>query len=190
MNFGPWNAQANPIEFPFINFKDAIAPVVEPNGIEVVNLAGEPFKQKRDGRLLISGDVDIIVTAYDRVDGNAGQRKLGIYKLGYQIIRDDGLAIEGFNQPIINIEFNRMPAGDESVFVAYAPGSGVSAYGTPTKFKYYATNRVRDGETRDGLLRCASIPPGNYRLRVIAEDYSGNRAAGGSTELAITIENR
>ena len=188
LNFGPWNAIANPIEFPFLDFKDTIAPMIEHDGIEVVSSTGTPFKQKVNNRLLVSGDVDILATAYDRVDGNVSSRKLGLYRAGYQVLKEDGSAVEGFDPPMMNIEFNRLPPDDSSVFLVYAEGSGVSAYGTPTKFKYIVTNRIRDGEARDGLLRTSALAPGNYIIRVIAEDFAGNRASGKSTELPITIQ--
>ncbi len=188
LNLGPWNAEANPINFPFVGFKDTIAPTIEPDGIEVVNQAGEAFKQKRDGRLIVSGDIDIIVTAYDRVDGNGNTRKLGLYKAGYQLFTEDGAAVKGFEEPLINIDFHRLPPDDSSVFIAYAPGSGVSAYGTPTKFRYIVTNRVRDGEARDGLFRTSELAPGHYILRVVAEDFAGNRASGKSIEMPLFIE--
>lgn len=188
LNVGPWSAQANPIEFPFVGFKDTVAPTIEPNGIEVANPTGEIFKQKRDGRLVVTGDVDIIVTAYDRVDGNAASRKLGLYLAGYQVLDETGAPVKGFEQPQLNIEFNRLPPDDESTWLVYAQGSGVSAYGTPTKFKYIVTNRVRDGEARDGLLRTSAMGPGNYTIRIEAADYAGNRATGKVTELAITVE--
>jgi hypothetical protein len=70
----------------------------------------------------------------------------------------------------------------------YAEGSGISAYGTPTKFKYVVTSRARDGEVRDGYLRTSALAPGNYRLKIIAEDFSGNAASGKESELAITIK--
>jgi sugar lactone lactonase YvrE len=187
LNLGPWNAQANPIQFPFPAFRDTVAPTIEPNGIEVVNMSGQPFKEKREGRLVITGDVDILVTSYDQVTGNVKSRKLGLYKVGYQLLKEDGSKVEGFDQPLFNIEFNRMPAGDPAVFKVYAEGSGVSAYGTPTRFKYIVTNYVRDGVARDGLLRTSVVGPGNYILRVLAEDYAGNRASGKATELPVVI---
>ena len=95
---------------------------------------------------------------------------------------------KGFEQPLVNIEFNRVPPEDSSVFKVYGSGSGVSAYGTPTKFRYIITNRVRNGEARYGLLRSSSLAPGNYVIKVIAEDYAGNRASGASTELAVTFK--
>jgi DNA-binding beta-propeller fold protein YncE len=187
MNLGPRNAEANAIQFPFVGFKDTVAPIIEANGIEVMNSSEQPFKEKAGGRLKITGDVMIAVTAYDQVDGNNKTRKLGLYKVGYQVLNEDGTPAQGFEQPLVNIEFNRLPAGDQAVLKVYAEGSGVSAYGTPTKFKYIVTNRVRDGEARRGLLRTAQFKPGNYILKVLAEDYSGNRTSGKTTELAIAI---
>jgi len=188
LNLGPWNAQANPIHFPFPGFKDDIAPAIEPGGIEVLSSSGEPFKQVRGGPLVISGDVKIVVTAYDRVNGNAPGRKLGLYKAGYQILKEDRAPAAGFETPLINVSFDRLPADDNAVLLAYAPGSGVSAYGTPTKFRYIVTNLVRDGVAREGFLRTSLLAPGNYILKIIAEDAAGNRASGPSTEVAIRIE--
>jgi DNA-binding beta-propeller fold protein YncE len=203
LNLGPWNAQANPLVLPFFGFKDTVAPTIEPNGIEACpygalasTMSWETTRQletgqfeTRNGRLAVKGDVAIVVTAYDRVDGNGANRKLGIYRLGYQLLNEDRTPVKGFEQPRINIEFNHLPPEDRSVFKVYAPGSGVSAYGTPTRFKYIVTNRVRDGEARDGFLRTASLASGNYIIKVIAEDYAGNRASGKATELAIAIAN-
>ena len=103
--------------------------MIEPDGIGVVSFTGTPFKQKVNNRLFISGDVDILVTAYDRVDGNVSSRKLGLYRAGYQVLKEDGSAVEGFDPAMMNIEFNRLPPDDSSVFLVYAEGSGVSAYG-------------------------------------------------------------
>jgi sugar lactone lactonase YvrE len=186
MNLGPHGAEANAQQFPFVNFKDTVVPVVENNGIEVLTMEGQPFKEKAGGRLVISGDVTIAVSAYDQVDGNNKSRKLGLYRVGYQLLNTDGSPVKGFEQPLVNIEFNRLPA-DKAVKTIFAEGSGVSAYGTPTKFKYVVTSYARDGESRQGLLRTSRLTPGNYLLKVLAEDYMGNRAFGKSTELAITI---
>lgn len=187
LNLGPWNAQVNPVILPFVGFKDTVAPVIEPRGIEVASTSGTLLTEKRDGRLLVSGDVDILVTAYDRTDGNTASRKLGLYRIGYQLLSEDGTPFPGFEQPLVNMDFNRMPPGNEATFVTFAPGSGVSAYGTPTKFKYIITNRVRDGEARDSFLQTSRIPPGKYLIKVFAEDFAGNRATGKETELPIII---
>ena len=198
LNFGPWHAQANPLALRFIGLKDTVLPTVET--IEVVPSssllspatvapAAAQSKDKHPDRLVISGDVAIVVAAYDRVDGNSANRKLGLFRVGYQVLKEDGSSADGIEQPLINIEFNRLPAEDSAVFKAYASGSGVSAYGTPTKFKYIVTNCVRDGEAIEGLLRTSELRPGNYIIKVIAEDYAGNRASGPTTELAVTIRN-
>ena len=158
------------MQLSFFGFTDTEPPVIEPNGIEVgparapnKDAGGrdpERFMEKRNGRLVVAGDVAITVTAYDRVDGNGLNRKLGLYKLGYQILNEDRTPVKGFEQPSINIEFNRLPPEDSSVSKVFANGSGVSAYGTPTRFKYIVTNRVRDGEAISGVLRTSSLAPG------------------------------
>jgi hypothetical protein len=200
LNLGPWNAQTNPLQLPFFGFKDTVAPMVEPDGIEVAPASAiaadaigarelAHFSEKRNGRLVVSGDVAITVTAYDRVNGNGSNRKLGLFRLGYQLLNQNGTSAKGFEQPLINIEFNRLPPEDSSVFKVFALGSGVSAYGTPTKFKYIITNRVRDGGVVNGFLRTSSLAPGSYIIKVFAEDYAGNRASGKNTELPIIIAN-
>lgn len=189
LNLGPRDAEVNPLVFPFAEFKDTVPPTIEPGGIEVVNSTGAAFSARQNGRLVISGEVDIVVSAYDRVDGNVANRKLGLYRIGYQLLDRNGGPVRGFERPLMNIEFNRLPWEASSVFYAYAAGSGVSAYGTPTKFRYIVTNRVRDGEAMDGFLRTSSLASGDYTIKVIAEDYAGNRATGPTTELAISVKN-
>ncbi len=198
LNLGPWNAEANPLVLPFFALKDTVVPTIE--SIEVVPAtalgagatpkdATKPSKARHADRPVVSGDVAIVITAYDRVDGNGPKRKLGLFKSGYQVLHADGSPVKGFEQPLINIEFSRLPAEDSAVVKAYAPGSGVNAYGTPTRFRYIVTNRVRDGEALDGLLRTSVLAPGDYIIKVIAEDFAGNRASGPTTELAVTVKN-
>jgi sugar lactone lactonase YvrE len=195
LDLGPWNAQANPLVLPFFAMKDTVAPTIE--SIEAVPanehaarglVSTGPSKAKRVDRPVISGDVSILVTAYDRMDGNGANRKLGLYRIGYQLLHADGTAVKGFEQPLMNIEFSRL-LEDSSVTRVYAPGSGVSAYGTPTRFRYIVTNRIRDGQASEGLLRTSILASGDYIIRIIAEDFFGNRASGPSTELAVTVRN-
>jgi hypothetical protein len=197
LNLGPWNAQANPLMLPFSGMKDTVPPTIE--SIEVLPASAlesgasgsvnSAPKHKSTGPVPVSGDVAIVVAAYDRVDGNVPTRKLGLARLGYQLLNEDGSTVRGFEQPLMNIDFTRVPPEDSSVFKAYAAGSGVSAYGTPTKFRYIVTNRVRQGEAREGLLRTANLHSGTYTIRIDAEDYAGNRALGPITELQIAIKN-
>ena len=198
LNLGPWNAQANPLALPFFAMQDTVAPTIE--GIEVVpagvlkppppakTKTTQPSKPKQE-KAVVSGDVAIVVTAFDRVDGNVPNRRLGLFRVGYQLLHADGSAVAGFEQPLMNIEFNRLPPEDSSVFKVYAPGSGVSAYGSPTRFRYIVTNRVRDGEAMNGVLRTASLASGDYIVKISADDFAGNRASGPSTELPITVRN-
>jgi sugar lactone lactonase YvrE len=187
LNLGPWNAQTNPLVLPFANLKDTTPPTIEPDGIQFVSADGMAFTRKLGGRLQISGDVRILVSAYDRFDGNAAKRKLGLFRLGYQVVNEDGTPAPGFEQPLINIQFDRLPPDDSSVLKVYAAGSGVSAYGTPTEFKYIVTNRVRDGEAREGLLRTSKLQTGNYLIKILAEDYEGNRASNAAAEIAVSV---
>lgn len=182
LNIGPWNAQLNPLVYGFPGFVDTIPPVIE--NIEILSSTGDAFTTKRDGRLVVHGDVDIVVTAYDRADGNVSYRRLGLYSAGYQLLKEDGATVPDFEQPLINIEFNRLPA-DEDVAMIYAPGSGVSAYGGSTRFRYIVTNRVRDGLSIDGVLRTSQLDAGTYILKVFAADLAGNQI---TSELRIWID--
>ena len=198
LNLGPWNAQANPLILPFLEMKDTVAPTIE--SVEVISTdalatsqpakpTGKPSKPASIGPVVVSGDVAVVVTAYDRVDGNGTNRKLGLFRVGYQLLHTDRTPVNGYEQALMNIEFSRLPAEDAAVFKAYAPGSGISAYGTPTLFRYIVTNRVRGGEALDGVLRTSSFPSGDYILKITAEDFAGNRTTGPSTELAIIVKN-
>src|SRR5262249_16318119 len=68
LNMGPWNAEVNPIQLRFVDFKDTVSPVIETGGIEVWDSNGQPISHRHQGRLILSGDVSIVVAAYDRVD--------------------------------------------------------------------------------------------------------------------------
>ena len=39
--------------------------------------------------------------AWDQMDGNLARRRLGLYKLGYQVLHADGTPLPGFDQPLI-----------------------------------------------------------------------------------------
>jgi hypothetical protein len=124
---------------------------------------------------LQGGRVRIIVRAYDQVDDNPSYRRLGVYRLGYQLLRPDGSPVAGFEQPRYNIIFEQLPSDPTQVKVVYAEGSQ-SGYQGQTVFGYVVTNVARDGEAREDFLDTASIAPGGYTLRVFAEDFFGNQA--------------
>jgi sugar lactone lactonase YvrE len=188
LNFGPWSNELNPLMLPFVDFGDSVAPTIERDGIRIFDPAGERLTVRRNGRLLVRGDVSVVVEAYDQVDHNAARRRLGLYKLGYQVLRADGTPAPGFEQPLVNIEFNRLPPEPDAVKIAYADSSGITVYGSSTtRFLYVVTNTVRDGRAAVGLWRTSELPPGDYTLRIIAADYAGNEATSGR-DVAIVVE--
>jgi hypothetical protein len=121
--------------------------------------------------------VRIVVDAFDRTNLNPDRRRLGLYKLGYQVLKADGTP---FEQPRINILFNRLPPDREATKVAYADESGITVYGSKTtRFLYEVTNTVRDGQVARGIWDTTQLPKGDYVLRIIAADFSGNEAQDG-----------
>jgi hypothetical protein len=89
------------------------------------------------------------------------------------------VAAQGYEQPRWNIVFNRMPPQKEAVRVAYAPDSGITVHGSAvTRFRYLATNTVRDGLMETGRWQPAALPPGEYIVRASVRDYSGNEGVG------------
>lgn len=188
LNLGPGGAEINPLTLPFIDFSDHIDPTIERDGIQLFDQEGRRLTDKQNGRLVVSGDVSIVVDAYDQVDHNLARRRLGLYQLGYQVLQPDGMPAPGFEQPRINIEFNRMLPDPEAVKIAYADSSGITVYGSATtRFLYNVTNILRNGRAESGVWRTAELPAGDYVLRIIAADYSGNLARTGR-DLPITIK--
>jgi sugar lactone lactonase YvrE len=190
MNLGPPGAELNPLALPFAGFGDHAPPQIERDGVQLFDEAGARLNERRAGRLLLGGAVRIVVDAYDQVDGNQTRRRLGLYKLGFQLLLTDGTPAPGFNQPRIQIEFNRLPPGGEAPKIAYADASGITVYGSKeTRFLYEVTNTVRDGRAARGAWDTSELPPGDYTLRIIAADFNGNEATA-NRDLPITIERR
>lgn len=156
-----------------------------PPTIEAVTIADEQghtlldMAAKKDprpsGRLALSGRLRIFVRAYDQADGNASYRRLGLYRVGYQVLTAASTPAPGFDDTRRNIEFDRLPTDWRTVPLIYADGSQ-SGYQGVTIFNYIATNELRGGEAREGFLDTTKLPPGDYTLRAMAEDYFGNRA--------------
>jgi sugar lactone lactonase YvrE len=182
--------EANPLLLPFPGFEDTIAPRVD--GIYLVGADGKRLvKGKKDKRLKVArdaGPLAIVVDAWDQMDGNEKRRRLGLHEAGYQLLDAKGEPLPGFEKPLVNIEFNRLPPDPESVKVAYSNESGITVYGSKaTKFLYVVTNTVRDGMAKEGSWNPAPLAPGDYIIRVHAADYTGNTAQRGR-DLAITVE--
>ncbi|HEX7314102.1 MAG TPA: hypothetical protein VF297_09270 [Pyrinomonadaceae bacterium] len=188
MNLGPPGAELNPLALPFNGYGDHFAPRINRDGIQLFDEAGALIKEKRAGRLVVRGRVRVVVDAFDQVDGNQPRRRLGLYRLGYQLLLPDGTPAPGFEQPRIQIEFDRLPPGREAPKIAYADESGITVYGSKeTRFLYEVTNTVRHGRAERGTWDTTALPPGDYTLRIHAADLAGNEAAD-NRDVPVTIE--
>jgi len=188
MNIGPPGGEINPLSLAPVGFKDDIPPTFEKDGIQLFDANGARLKEMQDDRLVVRGPVRIVVDAFDRTNLNANRRRLGLYKLGYQVLKADGTPAPGFEQPRINILFNRLPPDREATKVAYADESGITVYGSKsTRFLYEVTNTVRDGQVARGVWDTTQLPKGDYVLRIIAADFSGNEAHDGR-DVLITVK--
>jgi sugar lactone lactonase YvrE len=180
MNIGPPGGEINPLSLSPIGFKDNIPPAIEKDGIQLFDSSGVRLTAKQDERLLVSGPVRIVVDAFDRTNMNPDRRRLGLYKLGYQVLNSDGTPAPGFKEPRINLLFNLLPAEREATKVAYAAESGITVYGSKTtRFLYEVSNTVKDGRAAPGVWDTSQLPQGDYVLRIIAGDYSGNEVTEG-----------
>lgn len=143
--------------------------------IEKISLFDENWNEfeleKKDRVLRLSGNTRIAVRAYDQMDGNAERRRLGVFKLGYQILSIENTPLEPLKW---TISFNRY-SGDEAANFAYAKGSKSGATGE-TVFNYLVSNFVNGDGYREGFLDAASMTNGNYILRVFASDFFGNQS--------------
>jgi sugar lactone lactonase YvrE len=188
LNFGAPGNEINPLSLPLVKFSDTRAPQIERDGVQLFDAAGSQLKEKRGGRLIVRGAVSVVVNAYDQVDGNATRRRLGVYKLGFQILRADGSPAPGFDEPRVTVEFDRLPPERDAVKIAYADKSGITVYGSAaTVFLYELTNTMRHGRIAVQLWDTTDLPAGDYTLRVLVADFSGNVAIA-NRDVQITIE--
>ena len=107
--------------------------------------------------------------AFDQMDGNAAYRKLGVYRLGYQILKEDKTPLGDTKW---TISFARLP-DEEAVKFVYAKGSQ-SGYSPQTIFDYVVTNDVDGNMAQENFFDAAQFETGNYILRVYAADFFGN----------------
>jgi len=175
---GPYGTEVNALAaLRFPGLVDTVPPVIE--SVMITNENNELISDsakaaKGSNRISLNGRVRIIVRCYDQVDGNPRYRRLGAYRLGYQLLNADGAAAQRFEPPRYNIVFERLPVDQRAVPLVYAGGSQ-SGYEGQTIFSYIVTNIARDGEAREDFLDTSKLAPGNYILRVIVEDYFGNQ---------------
>jgi hypothetical protein len=175
LNAGPTGHEFNPLLLPFAGFVDTVPPTIEPRGIMMLDAEGVPFAQHQGKRLIVRGRVHVIVDAYDRVDGNTRRRRLGVYRLGYQVLGADDHPVGGFENPATTLEFDRLPQDARAPRLVFAEGSGITVYGTRrTRFLYIVTNRLKHGQAEEDAWDTSALTPGPYTFRVIAADIAGN----------------
>jgi DNA-binding beta-propeller fold protein YncE len=180
LNVGPPTAEVNPLTLSPIGFQDDKPPIIEKNGVQLFDNSGKQFSEKQNGRLLVTGQIRIVVDAFDRTNFNADRRRLGLYILGYQVLNADGSSPPGFPEPRITQIYDRLPPDRDATKIAYADQSGITVYGSETtKFLYEVTNWVRDRRANRDVFDTSKLPPGDYTLRIIARDYNGNEAQEG-----------
>jgi sugar lactone lactonase YvrE len=184
LNVGWPGEEYNPLRLRLTQFEDTIAPTIARGGVRLVDETGQPLTRRVKGRVLVSGRVQIVVDAWDQVNGNRPNRRLGLYGLGYEVLHRDGTPAPGGDMTH-TMRFDRLAGDPNAPRLVYAPGSGIPFYGRRvTRFLYAVTNAFHDGVASEGTWDTSLLPPGDYRLRVRASDVSGNVS---SRELAVTI---
>jgi sugar lactone lactonase YvrE len=126
----------------------------------------EPHNQKE--RVNLTGKTRIVVRAFDQMS-ELRYRKLGVYKIGYQILTEDNTPTGEINW---TISFSR-PPDEDFVSLVYATGSQ-SGYSPRTVFNYIASNEVQNGTARENFFDAAALNAGNFVLRVYAADFFVN----------------
>lgn len=167
---GPAGSEMNALKaLTFPGVSDSIAPVVEN-----VKLFDESWTEietaKSNERIKLSGKTRIVAKAYDRMDGNPDRRRLGVYRVGYQVFQ--GQPSQGVNW---TITFDRNPPS-EAVRTVYAKGSKSGATGE-TIFNYIVSNRLNANGYGEDFLDVSTLAAGAYTLRVFAADYFGNQSS-------------
>ena len=144
-----------------------------PPQIEKVSLFAENWQEfetaSADGRIKLVGKTRIVVRAFDRMDGNSDRRKLGVYKIGYQILKEDKTPVEEIKW---TISFDRLPE-TKAVRYVYALGSQ-SGYTPQTVFNYIASNEASGENFRESFFDPGKLENGRYVLRALAADFFGN----------------
>jgi len=187
LNVGWSGEEHNPLLFDLIGFADTIPPSIAKGGIRLLDELGQPLKRRVRGRVVVSGRVQVVVDAWDQTDGNRPNRRLGLYDLGYQILKRDGTPLPGFESVRHTLRFDRLASDPLAATLAYAPGSGIPFYrGRRTRFLYMVTNRLNGGIAAPDVWDTTVLPAGDYIVRAWAADVRGNVALA-NRDLPVTI---
>ncbi len=189
LEYHPAGAMVNPLTLPFPGLLDTVPPRIR--GIALYDGGGRRLTAKKGRRLHLAralGEVAIAADVYDQMDGNLARRRLGLYKLGYQVLHADGSPVAGFASPRITQVYDRLPRERDAVKLVYADSSGITVYGSKaTRFVYAVSNTLHGGQALPGAWAVGSLASGDYLLRIYAADYAGQVALEGR-DLPITVE--
>jgi sugar lactone lactonase YvrE len=167
---GPSGAEMNALAaLTLPNVSDSIAPTIQETSVFDENW-NEIETQAPASRIRLTGKTRIVVRAFDRMDGNPERRRLGVYRVGYQILNSDNSPRADINW---SITFDRNPPW-EAVKTVYAIGSKSGATGE-TIFNYIATNRLSASGYGERFFDPATLEAGTYTIRVYAADFLGNQ---------------
>jgi sugar lactone lactonase YvrE len=176
----------NPLRFRVPHFLDTTPPVITRAGVHLFSEDGQPITRVERGRLIVHGQVEVVVDAWDQVDGNEARRRLGLYSIGYQVLHADESPATGFETPRQTILFDRLP-DPAAASLLFADGSGIREYGNRTsRFLYRATNTFRNGVAAPGTWDTTGMAAGDYILRMWVADIAGNVATR-NRDVAITV---
>jgi hypothetical protein len=187
LNVGWPGDEHNPLRFRLPHFADTVPPRIRQNGIRLYDESDRPLVARIKRRILVSGRVRVIVDAWDQVDGNRPNRRLGLYSVGYQVLNRDLTPVPGFDAPIETLRFDRLGTSSDAARIVYAPGSGIPYYGRRvTRFLYVATNTFENGVAAQAAWDTSTLPPGDYVLRVWVRDIRGNVAMA-NRDVPVTV---
>ena len=187
LNVGWPGEEYDPLQFRLVQFEDTVPPTIGRGGVRMFDEHGTRLTVRLKGRLVVMGRVQVVVDAFDQVNGNRRNRRLGLRTLGYQVLNSDGSPVIAAEDPRENIRFDRLSADPEAPRTVYAPGSGIPFYGQRiTRFLYIVTNTFRGGAASTGYWDTSVLPPGDYTLRIWAVDFAGN-AATENRDVPVTI---
>ena len=151
------------------NVADTIAPTIQQVSLFDENWQPIAETNGAEKRTKLTGKTRIVARAFDQMS-DLRYRKLGVYKIGYQILSQDKTPLAEINW---TISFARLP-DEDAVSLVYAPGSQ-SGYSPRTVFNYIASNEIHDGLARENFFDAAQLNADNYVLRVYAADFFGNK---------------
>lgn len=154
----------------------ALTPWVDPSTPRIAKIAFLR-RGKELSPLQVSGDVDIVVDAYDlpplRVPPPWNDLPVTPAVLRWRVLRA-GKVVRKWHTPV---DFRKAMLPADLFSAIYAPGTRQNKPGKPGRYRFFVARGWTTSRLRDGL----------YRLEVSAADAHGNRAVAA---LPFTLENR